>query len=73
MSSMQSKDTTPMESLSSSPEDATATAEQLRKIADQWRTRIENPTTQALVKAGKLKIDPLILELLELFPRQSTS
>lgn len=43
----------------------------LGALAAEWRTRLADPATAALVGAGKLAVSPLVLELIELFPPKS--
>jgi hypothetical protein len=40
----------------------------LQALADKWRPILEDPLLQELVKAGKVDINPLLPELIKLFP-----
>jgi hypothetical protein len=47
-------------------------AEELEKklaaLAVKWRKRLADPALKAQVEAGTVVVDPLVLELLKLFP-----
>lgn len=43
--------------------------ERLRRLADQWRERMAEPAMQQQIQAGTIQIDPLVTDLLKLFPQ----
>ena len=47
--------------------------ENLQAMADDWRSVLSQPEMQDLVKRGKVKINPLVEELLEIFPPRPKS
>ena len=49
-------------------QEADETLKGLQKQADEWRTRLSNPELQAQIKAGMLRISPLVRDLLRAFP-----
>lgn len=53
---------------SQSDQEEEQTLESLRNLANQWRKRLQDPVTQALVKSGQAQISPLVRKLLAAFP-----
>jgi hypothetical protein len=49
-------------------EDAANLEARLKVVADQWRQRLADPATQALIKSGAMTVSPLVKELLATFP-----
>ena len=44
----------------------------LEKLAKQWHQRLKDPVMQQLVKTGKMKLSPLVVKLLEMYPEQKS-
>jgi len=44
---------------------------QLKSQAEAWRTKLSDPQVAAQVKAGTLRVSPLVTELLAMFPPAS--
>lgn len=44
----------------------------LRRLAEQWRARLSDPATRREIEAGKLKVSPLVQQLLAAFPPAAT-
>lgn len=40
----------------------------LQKTADQWRARLADPAVQAQIRAGTLRLSPLVQQLLLAYP-----
>lgn len=38
----------------------------LKELADQWRVRLQDPAMRRLVALGKVRINPLVLKLLDI-------
>lgn len=47
--------------------------ENLQRLADKWRARLQELGVQEQVKAGRLRLSPLVVELLEAFPPREQS
>lgn len=39
-----------------------------QELADQWRARLARPEVKAQVRAGTIRVSPLVQHLLEAFP-----
>lgn len=48
--------------------ESSQTLAKLKKIANEWKTKLEDPVIQGMVKSGRIVISPLVKELMEMFP-----
>lgn len=54
-----------------SEEEANQMLAKLRQMAQEWRTRLDDPVIQSMVKSGQMQISPLVEKLLRAFPPKS--
>lgn len=52
-----------------SQEEANQLEAHLRKMAEMWHKRLEDPTVKAQIEAGTLALSPLVRQLLDAYPR----
>lgn len=51
-------------------EEAERFQQNLKTLAQQWHTRLQDPVVKKMVDSGEMTISPLISELLNVFPQQ---
>lgn len=48
--------------------DADVLTDRLKKLADRWRTKLQEPAIQDGIKTGQLAVSPLVRQLLAAYP-----